>query len=228
VKRTFLAPLLLMAAVLALASGAQADNISIALQEDGGAITLVASSSTGYASFVGTYGTFTFNSVSGTGFPNLAEPSLASTSLDVQNSYAPGTHTLNVFVTQSGVTSPTGVNSFLSSFTSQAFTGLIFSVTEQTFIDTTNGLYGGTLLASSTFTGIGSNSSVNNTPSLSNPYSETVEYTIITNGAGRVNDTIDIDPSQPTPVPEPSGSSLLLSAFGVGGLLLTKRRILGV
>lgn len=211
----------LVVALLVLASGAHADNISIGLQQagiNGGAITTVASGS-GFASFVGGYGSFTFNSVSGTGSPILAEPSLASTSLDVQNSI--GSDIIHVFVTQSGLTSPTGVNSFLSSFTSQTFTGAITLVVEQTFIDTGNGLYGGTLLASSNFTGLGSNSSVNSTPSLSNPYSETVEYTITATGAGRVNDTINIDAA--LPVPEPS--SLLLSALGVGGLLLRKRRI---
>jgi hypothetical protein len=223
-KRTLLVPLLLMAAVFVLAPGANADIISIGLQQagiNGGAIATVVSTNAGYASFASNYGSFTFNSISGIGYPNLAEPSLSSTSLNVSSGIGGA---INVFVTQSGVTSPAGVNSFLSSFTSQMFSGLITSVTEQTFIDTSNGLYGGTLLASSNFTGIGSNSSVNNTPSLSNPYSETVEYTIIATGAGNVNDTVNI--SDPPSIPAPEPSSLLLSALGVAGLLLAKRRIL--
>ena len=201
---------------------ARANTISIFVQQDAGALVMVASNNTGFISYTGAFGDFNFNSITATGSPILPEPALSSTSLDVQSSS--GSHVLNIFITQFGITSPTGVNSFLSSFTSQTFSGAITSVLEQTFVDVGNGI-GGTLLASSTFTGIGSYSSVNSTPSLSNPYSETVQYTITTHGSGRVNNTIDMDAFTDnfTTVPEPS--SLLLSTLGLAGFLLAKRRL---
>jgi hypothetical protein len=216
----FLAGVALVVALLVLPSGAHADTLNIVAQVDGGPTMLIAQSFTGFVAFTGTVGAFTFNSITGVGSPNLAEPALSTTSLNVQS--APGSHVLNVWVSQQDLTSPTGVNAFLSSFTSQSFSGGVTSVVEQTFIDNGNGQFGGTLLASSTFLGIGSNSSVNNTPPLVTPYSETVEYTITTSGFGNVNDTIEISaPSQP--VPEPS--TLLLAGSAVGALLLlTKRR----
>ena len=206
-------------------SSAHADAISIGYSVDGGAITSLGSSITGNFSVTGTaIGAFTFNNISGTGSPILSEPQLSTSSLNVQS--GAGSHTLNVFITEQGLSFPSGVNSFLSSFNSQTFSGSISSVLEQTFIDTTNGLWGGTSLASANFTGIGSTSSTNNSPSLGpNPYSETVEYTITTYGVGNVNDTIDINLGQATSVPEPS--TLVLTGFGLSGLLLlvSKRRL---
>jgi hypothetical protein len=219
----FLVGVALVLALLVLPSEARANTITIGLQEagvNGGAITTEASGN-GSVSLVGiAYGVFTFNNLSGIGSPILAPPTLSTSSLNVASG---GAAVLNVFITEMGLTFPSGVNSFISAFTSNLLSGGVTSVVEQTFIDTSNGLFGGTLLASSTFTGIGSNSSSNNTPSLGT-YSETVEYTITTTGAGSVNDTINLGlgTGGSSTVPEPS--ALLLSGLGAGSLLLFAKR----
>jgi hypothetical protein len=221
----FLVGVALVLALLVLPSGACANTITIGLQEasvNGGAVTTVGSGN-GTVSLVGiTYGDFIFNNLSGTGTPILAAPTLSTTSINVSS--ATGA-VLNVFITETGLTFPTGVNSFISAFTG-SLSGAVTSVVEQTFVDTSNGLFGGTQLASATFTGTGTGntSSTNNTPFLGT-YSETVEYTITTTGSGSVNDTIDISlgpGGSSATVPEPS--ALLLSGFGLGGLLLFAKR----
>lgn len=136
------------------------------------------------------YGDFSFNSITATGSPIVPEPDLYSSSFNAQSTSTTG-HVLDVHITETGLTT-TGVSSFLSSFTSQPFTGDITSVEELTFVDTGNGLYGGTQLASTTFYGTGNDSSVDSIGSLSAPYSATVEYAITTYGQGSVNDTIDL------------------------------------
>lgn len=218
--RVSIAGLALVLAMLALPSRAAADAITISLQENGGAITSVGSG-IGFASFAGSFGDFTFNSVSGVGSPYLAEPGLQSTSIDVSG--ASGNNVLNVFVTEYGLTAPALPTSFLASFTSQIFSGSIASVTEQAFIGNpvTGIIYS---LGSSDFTGTGTNS-VLTSPSLSGTYDETVEYTIRTSGAGSVNDSIQIA-GAPLNTPEPS--TLLLMGLGLGGLLLFGRRRLAL
>jgi hypothetical protein len=219
----------LLAVLLVVASGAYADTISIGLQENGGSISTVATGTpgAGFASYAGVYGDFSFNSITGEGSPNVPEPSLYSSSFNAQSSSTTG-NVLRVYITEQGLTT-TGVASFLSSFTSQAFTGAIASVQELTFINSGNGLYGGTQMASAIFYGAGATSSAYTPASLTGPYSETVEYIVTTNGIGSVNDTIDITaptPSGPTS-PAPESSTLLQTGLGIGSLLLfvTKRRL---
>jgi len=210
--------------IFAMSSSARADNIFLGIQQDGSpAAPSLVQSGSGYISFTGGFaGAFSFNIISATGAPILDEPAFSTSSMDVEN--VDGlSHVLNVFLTQTDITSPPAGNSFLSSFTSQTFSGGIVSVVEQTFIDPNNGLFDGTLLASQTFNGLGSTSSVDSAPALDGTYSETVEYTITTNGLGRVNDTINID-AAPQAVPEPSTLALFATALlGLAALAATKR-----
>ena len=206
----------------ALAStAAGANTILIGLQEDGAGITTEATSTTGTASLAGfTFGDFVLNA-SATGSPIAQEPTFLTNSLNA--TATTGVHTLNVFVTQTGLSSPTGINTFLSTFTANEFVGTgISSVLEQTFISTSDASFGGTLLASQTFTAAGGNTAIfAPTPSLSPLYSETVEYTITTNGTGvgLVNNTVNI-----SAVPEPATWAMMILGFAGVGFMAYRRK----
>lgn len=225
-KKSSVACWLLAAAVMSLlVPFGWADPMSIAISTGNNTPTVVATSSTGYVSFTSSFATFTFNNANGTGSPILSEPNLLTNSIDVSSS-AGGV--LNVFITETGLTTPTGASLFQSGFTSNTFSGNVQSVLEQTFIDTTNSdpsqsTWGGQLLASQLFTGTGSQDSINLTPDLGvGPYSETAEFTITFGGSGSVNDSINLNQA-PDPAPEPSVALLLGS--GLLGLAGIRRRL---
>ncbi len=123
-----------------------------------------------------------------------------------------------VWITEQDISSPAGVSNFLSGFTSNTWNGLVTSVTENTYLSDSNALFGGTKLATATFTT--QSQSMNETvasPMLTSPYSETVEYILTFGGEGSANDTIDM-----SAVPEPA--SLALLGVGVFGLGIFKGR----
>lgn len=207
--------LALFALAVMLPSGLFADTITIGVQSAGadcgagtGNIFTAASSTTGSATFAGSCGTFTISSANGTGSPIVPEPTLLTQTIDAT---ANGSGTLKIYVTEQGLSFPTPSGLLLSGFTSNLFFGPATSVDEQTFIDTGNGLFGGTPLASATFTGIGATSSLDLATTGSGPFSETAVYTITAAGSGAAfNDTINIS------LPEPA--SLSMVGFGLLGL----------
>jgi hypothetical protein len=202
---------------LALISPAQAvPSISVAVSETSTPTTTIVNAATSgniaqaftTANYIGT--------ITASGFPVLPQPTLSTNSINTQSTSA-GTHTLFVWVTQQGLTSPVGIASFLSGFTSNLFTAGAVSVQEFTFIDTANGLYGGTSLANHLFNGIGTATSLNNTPSLS-LFSETAEFIITTSAkSASTNDTITIQSA-----PEPM--SIALVGAGLLGLGMVQRK----
>jgi hypothetical protein len=125
--------------------------------------------------------------------------------------------TLRVFVTSQGNTDVS--NSWISSFTSNSLpTG--WSVREQTFIDTANGLFtttGATVtqLGNTLFNAIGTSVSAALAPS-GNNYSVTHLYTIVATGTGSALSTITLA----TPLP----GALGLFATGLLGLCALRRK----
>lgn len=212
---------LAIAAGMSLACGlllwpisAKADLVSIGLAEDTFVLPSTLTSGSGSAST----GTIIFGDYSvqaaGTGTPPLTEPQFDSNTIDVQETGS-GTHTLLVYVTEQGLSSPTGIANFLSSFTSN--TQSANTVLLKTMISTTNALFTGSNLDSQTFNASAGNqtgSSEDLTPSLSSPYSLTALFEITTTGSGQsANLTIDI-----SSLPEPASMALLgiaLLGFGV-------------
>jgi len=183
----------------------------------------VATSASGSTSFscVGcapaVWGVFTAsNQITATGRPVSPLPDiLGSTSFNIA---ASGPGTLRVFVTSQG---NTDVNStWISSFTSNSLpTG--WSVREQTFIDTANGLYtttpGGTVtqLGNTLFNTIGTSVTAAIAAS-GNNYSVTHLYTIVATAAGSALSTITLA----TPLP----GALPLFATGLLGLWALRRK----
>ncbi len=217
--RVSVAALALVVGLLALPSHAAADNIAISLQENGGAIQQVTSGD-GLALYAGQFGDYLVNSVLAQGSPNLTEPNLQTISLNISG-MGTGADVLRIFVTEMGLTSPSGVNPFVSSFAA-ALSGKVQSVLEQTYITVSGS---NSALSQYLFTSDGSVSMVADSPDLTGPYNETAEYTITTNGLGGVLAAIQIADG---PVNTPEPSTLLLVGLGLGSLLLLGRRRLAL
>jgi hypothetical protein len=215
VVRTALMAGAVLGAVVTTAAPANAA-IFIALQESGvnsNTKHQVASGTT-FATFGGAYGSFTLNAISGveTPLPHL----LDTNSIDVSGAK---TGTLNVFITETGLTFPTGHQVLKSSFTENTITGNE-TITERTFLDPNNGKFTTTIpLGSKVFNTIGTN--VQFTPvNLTGTYSITTEYTIVSLGRGSSNSTINI-----SAIPEASTWAMLLVGFGgLGAVLRSSRR----
>ena len=206
------------------ASAANSATVTIGAAPGAGPLpapTTVATSPLGATSFScvscapAIWGVFNANQITATGRPINPLPNiLGSTSFQI-NAGEGGT--LRVFVTSQG---NTDVNSnWISSFTSNSLpTG--WSVREQTFIDTANGLFtttGATVtqLGNTLFNAIGTSVAAALAAS-GNNYSVTHLYTIVATGAGSALSTITLA----TPIP----GALPLFATGLLGLWALRRK----
>ena len=176
---------------------------------------LGATSSSCVSCAAATWGVFSANQITATGRPVNPLPNiLGSTSFNISTE---GAGTLRVFVTSQGNTE---VNSnWISSFTSNSLPSG-WSVREQTFIDTANGLFtttGATVtqLGNTLFNAIGTSVAAALAPS-GNNYSVTHLYTIVATGAGSALSTITLS----TPIP----GALPLFATGLLGLWALRRK----
>jgi hypothetical protein len=199
---------------MALSTPANA-TVFIGLQEAGynsGNISTVASDPT-LAIFGGSYGTYFLNAVSGavTPLPHL---------LDTNSINATTTGgVLKVWVTETGITKPVGLQPLVSSFTENSISGPV-SVMEKTYVDLGNGVFTGTLLSSHNFTNIATDTEYSVLENLVAPYSVTTEYIITALGAGSANSTINI-----SAIPEVSTwAMMILGFFGLGAMLRSGRK----
>lgn len=214
-KKSFLVAMAMGLATAAVPANAA---ISIGVSVNGGPIQTVATDSSvaGSASYTGYIDPTLFLQLSGTGFPIVTQPELDTNSVNAQTSGSEASNVM-VYITQSDLTSFSG--SLISSFTSQILSGSASSVTEATWLSTSNAIYAGTLLADATFTGIGTQTAAN-AAAFTGPFSETAVYSLNFNaGRGSFNDTINI-----SGVPEPSTWGLMLLGFAGMGLVMRRRK----
>jgi hypothetical protein len=211
------------AAGLALAVSvlsANAVTVSIGLQE-GGPITPVGTTGTS-AGFAGAFGTFIFNQVSGHGNPDVAFPDLLLSNSINTSTDGPGT--INVFVTAQGITSPAGLVSFLSSFTTNIVPAG-WTVVEQTYLDPGNGQFTNNpalqLAGPVTLGSLGS-AAQNSTKNAGNNYSITEEFSITALGPGSANSTIDV--AVPGPLAGAGVPGLIAACAGLLGLARRRQR----
>src|SRR4051794_1435274 len=167
--------------------------ISICGREDAGVCTALPGSGTLSQFAVGpiTVGDFTLTLASGTTQPTLPSPGLLfSDNIDVAGATSAG-HTLDVFITASGLTSPLGVQNFISGLTENTLIGN-WTETLSTFFSATNALFGGTPLSSATFSAPGALVFNANADTGAGPYSVTAQYHIASSGAGAANATVNL------------------------------------
>jgi hypothetical protein len=202
---------LVAGAIAGLSVPVHAATISIGTALNGGAITLQASGATpGPVSFTGPVGGYNINVVDGT---DLTAASLNS---NAQDATTVGTSdVLDIFVSVSDITGLSGLQTALSGLTVNFLTAG-WTVTESTFEDNTNTVFGMTnLLTTHTFTSGPDIFSGLASISVTSPFSVTELYQISSNGLrGAANDTIDLSSA----VPEPSTWALLGIGFAAIGL----------
>jgi len=195
--------------------------ISICGREDAGVCTALPGSGTLSQFSAGpiAVGDFTLTLASGTTQPTLPSPGLLfSDNIDVAGPASAG-HTLDVFITASGLTSPLGVQNFISGLTENTLIGN-WTETLSTFFSAANALFGGTPLSSATFSAPGAVVLNTNANTGAGPYSVTAQYHIVSSGAGAANATINV-----LAVPGPVvGAGLPGLVAACGGLIALARR----
>jgi hypothetical protein len=218
--KTLLPVAVAAAALAASASANAATTITIGASNGGAPTTLTSTTNPGStnAGVLGAaVGNFDVNNITASfgPLPDL----LSSTALDTSNNGLGGT--LDVYVTIQGLTSAMA-HTFKSSLTENVLSAG-WTVTESTFLNNDNALFGTeTLLTSHPFTDIGTFIGTS-TPGTSDLFSVTELYHITAVGKGNAQSTIDV-----SGVPEPATWGLMILGFGGVGAMVRGRRRQGV
>lgn len=208
----------------AMTSGtAAAVTVSIGTQLNGGAIVNQGSAD-GTFDITTNIGGYNSVKASGVADPFFVYPNFSTSSLDVSSTGT--TDSLNVFVSESGLTSAPrtyGLNLLSSLGVTRVPSG--WTLDTYVWLDPTNTVFGrNTMLASRSFAGpLGASSGdIASFFDVTDPYSITVEYRIQSNGnRGGINATADIND-----VPTPSTSLLLgMGLTGLGFVMSRRRKV---
>ncbi len=217
--RSRFAVLAVLVAALMIVPLSQADNVFIAVQTagfNGGAQTQVASGTDSASLATTTYGNWKV-SAQGTGYAILPSGTFDTGTIDAATTVATS-DLLYVWITQTGLTQPTGAVDFFSAFTTNILNNG-WSVQEITYASLADAKFGGTQLSTTTFTGTGLETASGTAPfNISGtPFSITAEYILTPNSVkGSANSTINII------TPEPA--SMMLLGAGLLGLGIFRRR----
>jgi PEP-CTERM motif-containing protein len=218
-KRTLLTAVAMAASSLLWASGALALPVSVdaSLTAPGVAPFTNICSGNGSCAAAGVAVGPTWSiSATVSGTPPQSQGTLLSQTIDVQTS---GPSTIWIFANETGLTSPLGLNNWVSSFTANALP-VGWSVVERTCL-----VNGGVAdvcsptLHQATLTSIGTSGPFIDAFTTTSPYTAIEEYIITATGTGSANLTINLNPAA---APEPA--SLALLGAGLAGLGLVRRR----
>jgi hypothetical protein len=160
-----------------------------------------------------------FDTVSVEGDAPLVGPGLLHSDVVSVGTRAGGN--ISIFVTRTDLDAPPP-RGFFSSFTSNNINPG-FNIVETTYADAGNGLWAGTQLATTTFSGLGAQAAniTFNGFTATGPYSVTTRYDITASAGGSTSPTILLIG---TAVPEASTWALMIMGFGGAGAMLRGRR----
>jgi len=217
---------LLASAMVAIGASHSADaTVYIAYQYGAGPLTIVATDPTD-ASWAATLAPnlkVTTTTGSTGGYPAVLG---SNVSVKYTGGAGPQPSNLDIFVTVDNLTSLVGF--FDSGLTENQLLGA-WSITESTFFDAANGLFGGTLLASNLFVGPSPNTAKYDATSLNmslaGPYSVTHQYHIVapSNANAPTSSALSTISVTATAVPEPATWAMMLAGFGLAGATYRRR-----